>query len=227
MKRRNLLKASAGTLLLASQPGSSAVKRMFNDDESRRRELYALLGKLPPRNRKVSAQLVSMEDRGAYTLEKLVLDLNGVEATRQILRESPRTKVVILTMHKDAVYVREALRAGAKGYLLKDSIDGELVAAVRAVSRGDAYLSPSVSATVLVDYQEQVTDPMDQITNRERQVLQLLAEGKTSKEVATELNISIYTVDAHRSRIMRKLQLRTIGDLVRFAIQRKLIPLED
>jgi two-component system, NarL family, response regulator NreC len=150
-------------------------------------------------------------------------DINGVEATRQILRDVPRTRVVILTMHKDAVYVREALRAGAKGYLLKESIDGELVAAVRAVARGDAYLSPSISATVLNDYQEQVTDPLDQVTNRERQVLQLLAEGKTSKDVAAELNISVYTVDAHRSRIMKKLQLRTGRDLVRFALQRGLL----
>ena len=150
-------------------------------------------------------------------------DVNGVEATRQILRDVPGTKIVILTMHKDAAYVREALRAGAKGYLLKDSIDRELAAAVRAVSRGEAYLSPSVSATVLEHYQEQVTDPMDQITNRERQVLLLLAEGKTSKDVAVDLNISVYTVDAHRSRIMKKLQLRTGRDLVRFALQRGLL----
>ncbi len=150
-------------------------------------------------------------------------DVNGVEATRQILRDAPRTRVVILTMHKDSAYVREALRAGAKGYLLKDSIDGELVAAVRAAARGDAYLSPSVSATVLEHYGEQVTDPMDLITNRERQVLQLLAEGKTSKDVAIELNISAYTVDAHRARIMKKLELRTGRDLVRFALKRGLI----
>lgn len=150
-------------------------------------------------------------------------DVNGVEATRLILRDVPRTKVVILTMHKDSAYVREALRAGAKGYLLKDSIDGELVAAVRAAARGDAYLSPSVSATVLEHYGEKVSDPMDLITNRERQVLQLLAEGKTSKEVAHDLNISAYTVDAHRSRIMKKLELRTGRDLVRFAMKRGLI----
>lgn len=150
-------------------------------------------------------------------------DVNGVEATRQILRDAPRTRVVILTMHKDSAYVREALRAGAKGYLLKDSIDGELVAAVRAAARGDAYLSPSVSATVLEHYGEQVTDPMDLITNRERQVLQLLAEGKTSKDVAIELSISAYTVDAHRARIMKKLELRTGRDLVRFALKRGLI----
>jgi two-component system response regulator NreC len=150
-------------------------------------------------------------------------DINGVEVTRRILRDVPQTKVMILTMHKDAVYVREALRAGARGYVLKESIDVELAAAVRAVGRGQAYLSPSVSATVLDGYQQQVTDPLDQITNRERQVLQLLAEGKTSKDVAVELNISVYTVDAHRSRIMKKLQLRTGRDLVRFALQRGLI----
>lgn len=149
-------------------------------------------------------------------------DINGVEVTRRVLRDVPQTKIAILTMHKDVVYVREALRAGAKGYLLKDSIDVELAAAVRAIGRGDAYLSPSISATVLEGYQ-QVTDPFDNITNRERQVLQLLAEGKTSKEVAVDLNISVYTVDAHRSRIMKKLQLRTSRDLVRFALQRGLI----
>ena len=149
-------------------------------------------------------------------------DINGVEVTRRVLRDVPQIKIAILTMHKDVVYVREALRAGAKGYLLKDSIDVELAAAVRAIGRGDAYLSPSISATVLEGYQ-QVTDPFDSITNRERQVLQLLAEGKTSKEVAIDLNISVYTVDAHRSRIMKKLQLRTSRDLVRFALQRGLI----
>ena len=145
--------------------------------------------------------------------------MNGVEATRQIRRNCPRTNVLVLTMHKDAVYVRETLRAGARGYLLKDSIDNDLLAAVRSVARGEGFLSPAVSTTVLDDYRQQVTHPLDLITNRERQVLQLLGTGKSSKEIATELNISVYTVDAHRSRLMKKLQLRSIGDLVRFAIQ--------
>ncbi|MBM3741044.1 MAG: response regulator transcription factor [Acidobacteria bacterium] len=151
--------------------------------------------------------------------------LNGVEATRQIRREHPECRVLVLSMHKDAPYVRETLRAGAKGYLLKDSIDSDLVTAVRAVARGEAFLSPGVSATVLADYEKHVSDPIDLITPRERQLLQMLAEGKTSKDIATELNISVYTVDAHRSRIMKKLQLRSIGDLVRFAIQRGMVPL--
>ena len=102
---------------------------------------------------------------------------------------------------------------------MKDSIDNDLLAAVRSVARGEGFLSPAVSTTVLDDYRQQVTHPLDLITNRERQVLQLLGTGKSSKEIATELNISVYTVDAHRSRLMKKLQLRSIGDLVRFAIQ--------
>jgi DNA-binding NarL/FixJ family response regulator len=148
--------------------------------------------------------------------------LNGVEATRQIRRSHPRTKVLVLTMHKDAIYVRETLRAGAGGYLLKDSSDSDLVAGVRALARGESFLSPAVSNTVLEDYRRQVTDPLDAITNRERQILRMLGAGKTSKNIATELDISVYTVDAHRSRIMKKLQLHSIGDLVRFAIQKGL-----
>jgi DNA-binding NarL/FixJ family response regulator len=149
-------------------------------------------------------------------------EINGVEATRLIRQNCPRVAVLILSMHSDAVYVRETLRAGAKGYLLKDSVDGDLIAAVRALARGEGFLSPAVSGTVLDDYQKHVTDPLDLITNRERQILQMLAEGKTSKEIASDLDISVYTVDAHRSRVMKKLQLRTIGELIRFAMQRGL-----
>ncbi len=152
-------------------------------------------------------------------------DINGVEATRLVRQQCPESNVLVLSMHKDAAYVRETLRAGALGYLLKDSVDGDLVTAVRAVARGEGFLSPAVSATVISDYQKYVSDPLDLVTPRERQLLQMLAEGKTSKDIAQELKISVYTVDAHRSRIMKKLQLRSIGDLVRFALQRGLIPL--
>jgi DNA-binding NarL/FixJ family response regulator len=126
-------------------------------------------------------------------------------------------------MHKDPVYVRETLRAGAKGYLLKDGIDGDLVRAVRAVASDQGFLSPSISGTVLEDYQRHVTDPLDLLTSREREVLQLLAEGKVAKEIAADLDVSVYTVDAHRSRIMKKLQLRSSGELVRFAMRKGLI----
>lgn len=169
-----------------------------------------------------AADLAVKLEPDVVILDIAMPEINGVEATRLIRQNCPRTKVLILSMHSDAVYVRESLRAGARGYLLKDSIDRELVAAVRAVARGEGFLSPSISATVLDDYQKHVTDPLDLITNRERQILQLLAQGKTSKDIAGELQISAYTVDAHRSRVMKKLQLKTIGELIRFAMQRGL-----
>jgi len=149
-------------------------------------------------------------------------DLNGVEATRQIAEQCPGCPVLMLSMHKDPVYVRESLRAGAKGYLLKDSIDEDLLRAVRSVANGHGFISPEVSGSLLEDYQ-QTSDPFDLLTARERQVLQLLAEGKVAKEIATALDISIYTVDAHRGRIMKKLALRSLADLVKFAMRKGLV----
>lgn len=149
--------------------------------------------------------------------------LNGIEATRQICETSPRTRVLALSMHRDAVYVREILRAGARGYLLKDAFDADLVSAVRAVARGDGYIAPAIADSVLADYRQHVSDPIDLLTAREREVLQLIAEGKTNKEIATLLNLSVYTVDAHRGRIMEKLNLHSAGELVRFALRKGLI----
>ncbi|GIU79798.1 MAG: DNA-binding response regulator [Bryobacteraceae bacterium] len=149
--------------------------------------------------------------------------LNGIDATRQICETSPRTRVLALSMHRDAVYVREILRAGARGYLLKDAIDADLVSAVRAVARGEGYIAPAVADCVLADYRQHVSDPIDLLTAREREVLQLIAEGKTNKEIASLLNLSVYTVDAHRGRIMEKLNLHSAGELVRFALRKGLI----
>ncbi|MFN7993634.1 MAG: response regulator transcription factor [Bryobacteraceae bacterium] len=146
-------------------------------------------------------------------------ELNGIEATRRLADSSPRTRVLALSMHKDSVYVREILRAGARGYLLKDAIASDLLAAVRAVARGEGYLSPGVSDAVLNDYRRHVTDPIDLLTSREREVLQMIAEGKTNKEIANILNLSVYTVDAHRGRIMEKLNLHSVNELVRFAVR--------
>lgn len=150
-------------------------------------------------------------------------ELNGIEATRRISGISPRTRVLALSMHKDAVYVREILRAGARGYLLKDSIDNDMLAAVRAVAGGQGYLSPAVSDAVLTDYRRHVTDPLDLLTSREREVLQLIAEGKTNKEIATVLTLSVYTVEAHRGRVMEKLNLHSTGELVRFAVRNGIV----
>ncbi|HZO53815.1 MAG TPA: response regulator transcription factor [Bryobacteraceae bacterium] len=149
-------------------------------------------------------------------------EMTGVEATRRIHENFPDCRILILSMHKDPVYVRESLRAGARGYLLKESIDEDLLRAVRALAGGDGFLSPEVSRTVLDDYQ-QTTDPFDSLTAREREVLQLLADGKVAKEVATALDVSVYTVDAHRGRIMKKLGLRSSTELVKFAMRKGLI----
>ena len=148
--------------------------------------------------------------------------MNGVEATRLIRQNSPECKVLVLSMHRDAVYVRETLRSGASGYILKDSIDQDLLNAVRAVAAGESFLSPGIARTVLEDYQ-QVEDPFDQLTAREREVMQMLAEGKVAKEVATALDVSVYTVDAHRGRIMKKLGLKSSTELVRYAMRKGLI----
>jgi DNA-binding NarL/FixJ family response regulator len=150
-------------------------------------------------------------------------NLNGIEATRRLTAEAPKVRVLALSMHKDAVYVREILRAGARGYLLKDSKQSDLTAAVRALARGEGFISPAVSDSVLSDYRKHVTDPIDLLSTREREVLQRVAEGQTNKEIASGLNLSVYTVEAHRGRIMEKLNLHSAGELVRFAIRSGLI----
>ncbi len=150
-------------------------------------------------------------------------DLNGIEATRRISESLPHTRVLALSMHKDSVYVREILRAGARGYLLKDAIDKDLVSAIRSVAMGEGYISPAVSEAVLSDFRRHVSDPIDLLSSREREILQMLAEGRTNKDIATALNLSVHTVDAHRGRIMEKLNLHSIGELVRFAMREGLI----
>jgi two-component system response regulator NreC len=149
--------------------------------------------------------------------------MNGIEATRRLLEMLPRTRVIGLSMYKDAVYVRELLRAGASGYLVKDCDDAELLLAIRAAARGEAYLSPAVTAAVLTDYRRNVTNPVDLLTSREREVLVMIAEGKTNKEIASALNLSVYTVESYRGSLMEKLNLHNTGDVVRFALRNGLI----
>ena len=190
-------------MILAAQPDMEIVGEAGNG-----REALDLAGQLQP---------------DVIVMDVAMPELNGIEATRRVADLSPRSRVLALSMHKDSVYVREILRAGARGYLLKDSIASDLLAAVRAVSRGEGYLSPGVSDAVLNDYRRHVTDPIDLLTSREREVLQMIAEGKTNKEVATVLNLSVYTVDAHRGRIMEKLNVHSVTDLVRFAVRSGLV----
>jgi two-component system response regulator NreC len=156
-------------------------------------------------------------------LDVAMPQMNGVEVTQHVARNWPEVRILILSMHRDSTYVRETLRAGAKGYLLKEAVDSELITAIRTVARNEAYISPSVSNTVLSDYQRFVGSPMDLLTPREYEVFKLLAEGKTAKDIAAALDISAYTVDAHRNRIFRKLELRSSSELVRFALRQGIV----
>ena len=154
--------------------------------------------------------------------------LNGIDATQTIVAECPTTAVIILSMHADESYVMRALKAGARGYLLKDSAAADLMGAIQAVSQGKSFFSPKVSRILAEDYvrvlkQKGSADTYDLLTSREREILQLLAEGKTNKEIAATLNLSVYTVDAHRGKIMEKLNLHSSGELVRFAVRNGLI----
>jgi two-component system response regulator NreC len=174
-------------------------------------------------NGKEAVELAAKLKPDIVLLDVAMPELNGIEATRKMVEANSRLRVLVLSMHKEAVYVREILRAGARGYILKDAIDTELLNAVRSVARGDGYISPAVSGALLSDYRKDVTDPVDLLSPREREVLQLIAEGKTNKEVATKLNLSVYTVDSHRGKIMEKLNLHSTGELVRFALKRGLV----
>ncbi len=157
-------------------------------------------------------------------------DLNGIEATRQIVAESPGVKVIALSMHSDRKFVREMLSAGASGYMLKDSAFEELDKAISTVNDNQTYLSPGVADTVVKDYLGKiVTDNSAAsiaLTNREREVLQLFAEGKTTKQIASLLCVSIKTIETHRKQIMDKLGLNSIAELTKYAIREGLTSLE-
>ena len=157
-----------------------------------------------------------------------VLDLampivNGLEAAREIQKISPKTKTIFLTMHNENHYILEALRSGAKGFVTKTHAAEDLVQAIRDAVRGKTYLSPEVSRAVVEAYQAKEALPMDPLTPRERQVLQLVAEGKTTKEAAATLQISVKTAETHRTRIMEKLNVHETAGLVRYAIRRGII----
>lgn len=149
--------------------------------------------------------------------------LNGIDAAREVIHKSARTKVLLLTMFAEERYVLASLRAGISGYVLKTKASQELVQAIRDVCKGETYLSPGISRTVVEAYLASTTPPQDPLTLRERQVLQLVAEGKTSKEIAALLGISTKTTESHRTNIMDKLNIRDTAGLVRYAIRQGII----
>jgi len=154
--------------------------------------------------------------------------LNGLDAAAHILRENDRTGIIILSMHTDESYILRALDAGAKGYLLKDHADEDLERAIQSVAAGKPYFSPSIAQALLEDYvnlmrERRVQDSYDLLTEREREVLQLLAGGKSNKEVASVLNISPYTIETHRNNLMQKLNLHNTAEIVLYAVRKALI----
>jgi len=166
--------------------------------------------------------------------EIVVLDigmptLNGLEATRQILKTNPETKVLILTLHDSDQLVQDVLNAGARGFLLKSDAARDLVAAVEALRRDKTYFTSKVASMVLEGYLKRVTNTSvapvrNRLTPREREIVQLLAEGKSTKEVAVALNLSVKTAETHRANIMRKLQFHSVSDLVLYAVRNNIVP---
>lgn len=154
--------------------------------------------------------------------------LNGIEAARQIHLKHPAIAIVVLSMHSDESYVLRALKAGARAYLLKDSADSDLINAVKAVTEGKAFFSPAISRVLVEDYvrqlqQKGVEDSYDLLTSREREILQLLGEGKSNKDVAQMLNLSPYTVETHRSNVMEKLNLHSVPELILYAVRKGVV----
>lgn len=155
-------------------------------------------------------------------------NLNGIEAAHQMTQERPELAVVILSMHSDESYVLRALKGGARGYLLKDSAEADLIKAVHVVAGGKSFFSPAVSKVLLDDYVRKLKrsgtdDAYDLLTPREREVLQLIAEGKSNKDIANLLNLSVYTVESHRSNLMEKLNLRGLPELILYAVRKGII----
>lgn len=154
--------------------------------------------------------------------------LNGIDAAAQCLKLDPAPQVIMLSMHADESYILRSLYAGARAYLLKDAADEDLLPAVRAVASGKSFFSPAVATVLFEDYVRQLqqrgwSDSYDLLTERERQVLQLLAEGKSNKEVATVLDVSLSTVETHRSNLMQKLNLHSTAEIVLYAVRKRLI----
>jgi len=149
--------------------------------------------------------------------------LNGINAARELKKTSANAKVILLTKHDEDHYVIEALRAGVGGYVLKSQVANDLVHAIQEVCRGSVYLSPGISRAVVGAYLSETNVPADPLSARERQVLQLVGEGKSTKEIARHLGVSVKTIESHRARVMRKLNIHETASLVRYAIRRGLI----
>ena len=171
-------------------------------------------------------RLIEKQQPDLVVMDIAMPKLNGLEAAARATRDFPNTRVIILSMHMNEEYVLRALRAGAVGYLLKDAGTAELEIAIKAVARGETYLSPAVSKHVISDYVQRVhreVDAREPLTSRQREILQLIAEGHTAKEIAHMLNLGVKTVETHRAQLMARLDIHDIAGLVRYAIRTGLV----
>jgi DNA-binding NarL/FixJ family response regulator len=179
-------------------------------------------------------RLVELHHPDIVLMDIAMSGLNGLEATKRINRDFPNTRVIILSMHANEEYVLQSLRAGAAGYLLKDAGTVELEIAIKAVAGGETYLSPPVSKHVISDYvrrisagEQETQSTLDRLTLRQREILQLIAEGQTTQEIARLLNIGVKTVETHRMQLMERLDIHDIAGLVRYAIRVGLISADE
>jgi len=173
-------------------------------------------------------ELAQAEKPDVVVMDLAMPNLNGIEAARQIVGQNPEIAVAVLSMHSDESYVIRALKAGARAYLLKDSAESDLIGAIKALSDGKSFFSPAISRLLVEDYmraleRKGVDDSYELLTTREREILQLLAEGKSNKEVANMLNLSLYTVETHRTHILQKLNLHTVPELILYAVRKGII----
>jgi two-component system, NarL family, response regulator NreC len=195
-------------LLLESQPGFTVVAEAADG--------------------RVAVQQAQATKPDVVVLDIAMPHLNGTEAAQRIVEALPNTAVIILSMHSDEGYVLRALRSGAKGYLVKDSAEGDLIEAIKAVSQGKAFFSPEVSKMLVEDYVREirtrgVEDSYELLTAREREILHLLAEGKSNKEIATLLQLSLFTVETHRRNLQEKLNLHSLAEVILYAVRKGLI----
>jgi two-component system response regulator NreC len=195
-------------LLLESQPGFQVIADAANGRET--------------------VMLAEQHNPDVVVMDVAMPGLNGIEAARQISAKLPHTAIVFLSMHSDEGYVLKALKSGARAYLLKDSAENDLINAVKAVREGKTFFSPAISKMMIEDYvrqmqQRAVEDSYDLLTTREREILQLFAEGKNNKDVANILNLSLYTVETHRSNIFQKLNLHSSAELILYAVRKGVI----
>ena len=213
-----------------------AIRVLLADDHTIVRDgLRALLEKQPDMTvsgeaseGREAVQIAEENSPDVVVMDIAMPNMNGIEATRRIIASKPQTAVLILSMHQDESYVLRSLKAGAKGYLLKDSVRADVIEAIRAVVQGRSFLTRKVSRILQEDYVREMErrgleDSYDLLTDREREILQLVAEGRTNKEAASLLNISLTTVETHRTHILQKLNLHSVPELILYAVRKGII----